>query len=128
MTANNKYNRLKLGGNVRLKGVCIVKAVDYYEIDGEIVEVFCEHYPDSFSGMETEVKAKGVIHWVNRQTSIPVQLNHFNGLEKTTQNSFGEPLLQNEYDQPVQFIRHGYYKKDGDQWNHTVSLKSSYRG
>ena len=128
VTANNKYNRLKLGGNVRLKGVCIVKAVDYYEIDGEIVEVFCEHYPDSFSGMETEVKAKGVIHWVNRQTSIPVQLNHFNGFEKTTQNSFGEPLLQNEYDQPVQFIRHGYYKQDGDQWNHTVSLKSSYKG
>lgn len=128
VTANNKYNRLKLGGNVRLKGVCIVKAVDYYEIDGEIVEVFCEHYPDSFSGMETEVKAKGVIHWVNRQTSIPVQLNHFNGLEKTTQNSFGEPLLQNEYDQPVQFIRHGYYKQDGNQWNHTVSLKSSYKG
>ena len=127
VTANNKYNRLKLDGNVRLKGVCIVKAVDYREIGGEIVEVFCEHYPDSFSGMETEVKAKGVIHWVNRQTSIPIELNHFNGLEKSTQTVLAEPSLDSEYREPVQFIRHGYYKQDGDVWNHTVSLKSSYK-
>lgn len=126
--ANKKYNRLKLGGNVRLKGVCIVKAVDYLEIDGEIVEVFCEHYPDSFSGMETDVKAKGVIHWVNRLEAEEIQLNHFDGLDKGTITAFGEPLTRLDYIEPVQFIRHGYYMKDGDSWNHTVSLKSSYKG
>ena len=125
--ANRKYKRLKLGGNVRLKGVCIVKAVDYLEIDGEIMEVFCEHYPDSFSGMETEVKAKGTIHWVNRLDCEEIKLNHFDGLDKGTISAFGEPLLSLDYDTPVQFIRHGYYMKDGDSWNHTVSLKSSYK-
>jgi glutaminyl-tRNA synthetase len=126
--ANRKYNRLKIGGNVRLKGVCIVKAVDYLEIDGEIVEVFCEHYPDSFSGMETDVKAKGTIHWVNRLDCEEIKLNHFDGLDKGTITAFGEPLLRLDYIYPVQFIRHGYYMKDGDSWNHTVSLKSSYKG
>ena len=125
--ANKKYKRLKLGGNVRLKGVCIVKAVDYREMDGRIMEVFCEHYPDSFSGMETDVKAKGVIHWVNRDEAVEIKLNHFDGLDKETISVFGEPLLELEHTYPVQFIRHGYYIQDGDSWNHTVSLKSSYR-
>lgn len=128
VSANKKYNRLKLGGNVRLKGVCIVKAVDYTEIDGVITEVFCEHYPDSFSGMETEIKAKGVIHWVDRQSCISLELNHFDGLDKKTISAFGEPLLRLNYEKPVQFVRHGYYMKDGDNWNHSVSLKSSYNG
>jgi glutaminyl-tRNA synthetase len=126
--ANKKYNRLKIGGNVRLKGVCIVKAVDYREVDGRIMEVFCEHYPDSFSGMETDVKAKGTIHWVNRDAAVEIKLNHFDGLDKGTISAFGEPLLDLDYVEPVQFIRHGYYMKDGDSWNHTVSLKSSYNG
>jgi glutaminyl-tRNA synthetase len=125
--ANRKYNRLKIGGNVRLKGVCIVKAVDYREIDGRIMEVFCEHYPDSFSGMETDVKAKGTIHWVNRDDAIEIKLNHFDGLDMGTITAFGEPLLDLDYVEPLQFIRHGYYMKDGDSWNHTVSLKSSYK-
>jgi len=128
VSANKKYKRLKLGGNVRLKGVCIVKAVDYTEIDGIITEVFCEHYPDSFSGMKTDVKAKGTIHWVNRDEAIEIKLNHFDGLDKGTISAFGEPLLDNEYEYPVQFTRHGYYKKDGEEWNHSVSLKNSYRG
>jgi glutaminyl-tRNA synthetase len=126
--ANRKYNRLKLGGNVRLKGVCIVKAVDYLEVDGKIMEVFCEHYPDSFSGMETDVKAKGTIHWVNRLDCEEIKLNHFDGLDMGTITAFGEPLVSLDYVEPVQFIRHGYYMKDGDSWNHTVSLKSSYKG
>lgn len=128
VSANKKYKRLKLGGNVRLKGVCIVKAVDYVEVDGMITEVFCEHYPDSFSGMETDIKAKGVIHWVDRQSCVQLELNHFDGLDKGTISAFGEPMLNNEYEKPVQFIRHGYYMKDGDSWNHSVSLKSSYNG
>jgi len=128
VSANKKYKRLKLGGNVRLKGVCIVKAVDYTEIDGIITEVFCEHYPDSFSGMKTDVKAKGTIHWVNRDEAIEIKLNHFDGLDKGTISAFGEPLLNNEYEYPVQFTRHGYYKKDGEEWNHSVSLKNSYKG
>ena len=128
VSANKKYKRLKLGGNVRLKGVCIVKAVDYTEIDGVVTEVFCEHYPDSFSGMETEVKAKGVIHWVDRQSCEPITINHFDGMDKSEMTGFGEPLLNNEYKYPVQFTRHGYYMKDGDSWNHSVSLKSSFNG
>lgn len=128
VSANKKYKRLKLDNNVRLKGVCIVKAVDYTEIDGVITEVFCEHYPDSFSGMETEVKAKGTIHWVNRLDCEEIKLNHFDGLDKGTISVFGESSLHEDYENPVQFIRHGYYKKDGDSWNHAVSLKSSYKG
>lgn len=128
VSANKKYKRLKLGGNVRLKGVCIVKAVDYLEVGGVITEVFCEHYPDSFSGMETDVKAKGTIHWVNRSDCEELELNHFDGLDKGTISVFGEPSLSKDYENPVQFIRHGYYKKDGNSWNHSVSLKSSYNG
>jgi len=125
---NKNYNRLKLGGNVRLKGVCIVKAVDYLEVGGEIMEVFCEHYPDSFSGMETDVKAKGTIHWVNRMDCEQLTLNHFEDMQMEKLIAFGEPLLKLEYNYPVQFVRHGYYIKDGDNWNHTVSLKNSFKG
>ena len=49
-------------------------------------------------------------------------------MNKSTNVSFGEPLLRLEYEKPVQFVRHGYYMKDGDSWNHSVSLKSSYKG
>ena len=127
VSANKKYKRLKLGGNIRLKGVCIVKAIDYTEIGGVITEVFCEHYPDSFSGMETEVKSKGVIHWVDRDTCEPIMMNHFEGMRQyLPQHGYGEPSVVGDYKNPVQFIRHGYYKKDGEFWNHSVSLKSSY--
>jgi len=78
--------------------------------------------------METEVKAKGTIHWVNRLDCEEIKLNHFDGLDKGTISVFGEPSLNEDYENPVQFIRHGYYKKDGDSWNHAVSLKSSYKG
>lgn len=151
--ANNKYHRLKLGGEVRLKGAYVVKANSVVkDSDGNIKEVHCTYDPDSRSGKELGRKIKGTIHWVSCSNSVKMNVNEYDKLFLTDSPDKGEEdfishinpnsLVINskavfelgikdcKVGVPVQMMRKGYYvlDTDGKSFNKTVSLKESWNG
>ena len=138
--ANNKFFRLKLGGEVRLKSAYIIKAerVDKDE-NGEIKTIYATYDPKSKSGSGTEEslrKVKGTLHWVSAKHAIPVEVRIYDRLFTTAQpdaeketdfmefinaeslktvQGFAEPSLKNaEVGEHYQFQRIGYFTKDRD--------------
>lgn len=138
--AGNKFFRLKLGGEVRLKSAYIIKA-ERVEKDenGEITTIFATYDPKSKSGSGTEEslrKVKGTLHWVSANHALPVEVRIYDRLFTTPQpdaeketdfmefinpdslksvQGFAEPSLANaEIGQPYQFQRIGYFTKDKD--------------
>ncbi|MBV2166079.1 MAG: glutamine--tRNA ligase/YqeY domain fusion protein [Kaistella sp.] len=138
--AGNKFFRLKLGGEVRLKSAYIIKA-ERVEKDenGEITTIYATYDPKSKSGSGTEEslrKVKGTLHWVSAKHALPVEVRIYDRLFTTPQpdaeketdfmdfinpeslktvQGFAEPSLQNaEIGQPYQFQRIGYFTKDSD--------------
>jgi glutaminyl-tRNA synthetase len=144
--ANNKFHRLKLDGEVRLKGAYIIKAVDVVkDAIGNIIEIICDYDPNTKSGMPVDRKVKGTIHWVDRDNCLPVTIREYDKLfldvEATEINpnsielkrGYTEVASKNcEVEKPVQFMRMGYYTFDRDTtsnniiFNKTVSLKDSF--
>ena len=138
--AGNKFFRLKLGGEVRLKSAYIIKA-ERVEKDenGEITTIYATYDPKSKSGSGTEEslrKVKGTLHWVSAKHALPVEVRIYDRLFTTPQpdaeketdfmdfinpdslktvQGFAEHSLQNaEIGQPYQFQRIGYFTKDRD--------------
>lgn len=138
--AGNKFFRLKLGGEVRLKSAYIIKA-ERVEKDenGEITTIYATYDPKSKSGSGTEEslrKVKGTLHWVSAKHALPVEVRIYDRLFTTPQpdaeketdfmdfinpeslktvQGFAEPSLENaEIGQPYQFQRIGYFTKDRD--------------
>lgn len=150
--ANNKYFRLKLGGEVRLKGGYIIKANDCTSDEmGNIIEVKCTYDPLTKSGMTVDRKVKGTIHWVSVEHAVNLKVNEYDtlfteaspdNLEDFTTCINADSLVINtaamfephistlEPGVAVQMIRKGYYciDKDGGAFNKTVSLKESWKG
>ncbi|ASE62247.1 glutamine--tRNA ligase/YqeY domain fusion protein [Chryseobacterium indologenes] len=138
--ANNKFFRLKLGGEVRLKSAYIIKA-ERVEKDenGEITTIYATYDEKSKSGSGTEEslrKVKGTLHWVSAKHAIPVEvriynqlftveqpdaekdvdfLNFINPESMTIVKGFAEPHLKEvAVGEPLQFQRIGYFTKDQD--------------
>ncbi|MCT4174750.1 glutamine--tRNA ligase/YqeY domain fusion protein [Elizabethkingia anophelis] len=138
--ANNKFFRLKLGGEVRLKSAYIIKA-ERVEKDenGEITTIYATYDDKSKSGSGTEEslrKVKGTLHWVSAPHAIPVEarlyerlftveqpdaekdadfLQYVNPESLNTAHGFAEPSLKDvEIGEPLQFQRIGYFTKDCD--------------
>ncbi len=138
--AGNKFFRLKLGGEVRLKSAYIIKAerIDKDE-NGEITTIYATYDPKSKSGSGTEEslrKVKGTLHWVSAKHALPVEVRIYDRLFTTPQpdaeketdfmefmnpeslkivQGFAEPSLKNaEVGKPYQFQRIGYFTKDPD--------------
>ena len=151
--ANAKYHRLKLGGEVRLKGAYVVKANEVIkDSNGEIIEIRCTYDPMSKSGMVLDRKIKGTIHWVSCETGVRMKVNEYDRLFTTSEPDRGEEgfifflnpnsLVVNEWvvfepevlnckvGVPVQMMRKGYYvlDLDGRSFNKTVSLKEGWVG
>ncbi len=138
--ANNKFFRLKLGGEVRLKSAYIIKATRVEKDEnGEITTIFAEYDEKSKSGSGTEEslrKVKGTLHWVSAKHALPVDVRIYEKLftveqpdaEKETDflefinpeslktvQGFAEPALKDvEVGEPLQFQRIGYFTKDQD--------------
>lgn len=138
--ANNKFFRLKLGGEVRLKSAYIIKAERVEkDKDGNIETIYATYDSETKSGSGTEAsqrKIKGTLHWVSAKHAIPVEVREYNRLftveqpdaEKDTDfmefinpdslqviQGFAEPELINvRIGDPIQFQRIGYYTKDKD--------------
>ncbi|MBO6184846.1 MAG: glutamine--tRNA ligase/YqeY domain fusion protein [Chryseobacterium sp.] len=138
--AGNKFFRLRLGGEVRLKSAYIIKG-ERVEKDenGEITTIYATYDEKSKSGSGTEEslrKVKGTIHWVSANHAIPVEvrnyeklftveqpdaekdvdfLNFINPGSVNTIQGFAEPSLKEvAVGEPLQFQRIGYFTKDQD--------------
>ncbi len=138
--ANNKFFRLKLGGEVRLKSAYIIKA-ERVEKDenGEIKTIYATYDEKSKSGSGTEEslrKVKGTLHWVSAKHALPIEVRIYDRLFTTPEpdaekekdfmeflnpdslkvvQGFGEPYLKDtKPGQPLQFQRIGYFTKDTD--------------
>jgi glutaminyl-tRNA synthetase len=151
---DKKYNRLKPGGEVRLKSGYVIKANDYITDDrNNIIEVICTYDPLSKSGMTIDRKIKGTIHWVSIEHGVNVEIRNYDKLFNVSnpndsddfkdsininslsinERSIIEPYI-NEYSSlyPIQMVRKGYYmidSKSGNKiiFNRSVSLKESYK-
>lgn len=147
--AGNKFFRLKLGGEVRLKNAYIIKAERVEkDTNGNITEVHCTYSED------TERRIKGTLHWVSIQHAIKAEVREYDRLfldeapdshqdkdfeEFINPNSlkiieaFVEPgLKEAKIRDQFQFQRLGYFNVDNDSTSHklvfnkTVGLRDSW--
>lgn len=82
--APKKFFRLKLGGEVRLKGAYIIKAesVDK-DSEGNITTIYATYDTESKSGSGTEAsmrKVKGTLHWVSKTHALPIEVRLYDRL------------------------------------------------
>ena len=137
--ANNKYFRLSLGKEVRLKNAFIIKAERVEkDIDGTILEIHCTYDPKSLSGSGTPEslrKVKGTLHWVSLAHAVEVEVREYDRLflheapDNQTEDfstfvnpeslkvrkAFVEPHIKHaSIGQQFQFQRLGYFNVDKD--------------
>ncbi len=146
-----KYFRLKKDGYVRLKHAYIIKCDDVIlNDDGTVKEILCTYVPESRSGSDTSgIKCKGVIHWVDAESSVDMELRKYEYLLKDEEYSGQDFSERMNYDSvhvfnakaekylaevsenvSFQLLRKGYYKtvdKNGKRiLSEIVSLKDSF--
>ncbi|AEK22207.1 Glutamine--tRNA ligase [Capnocytophaga canimorsus Cc5] len=137
--ANNKFFRLKLGGEVRLKNAYIIKAESVVKDEnGNIIEIHCTYDPDSRSGSGTEAskrKVKGTLHWVSVPHALEAEariydrlftvaepdrqekdfLEYVNPDSLKVTTAYVEPSLKDaKVGEGFQFQRLGYFSLDPD--------------
>ena len=137
--ADKKYFRLKLGGEVRLKGAYIIKAESVEkDAQGNITAIHCTYEPDSKSGSGTEAstrKVKGTLHWVSAAHAVEAEVRLYDRLFTVAEpdrqeqdfltfinpdslkvvKGYAEPSLKElKVGDTVQFQRLGYFCVDPD--------------
>ncbi|MCP5180691.1 MAG: glutamine--tRNA ligase/YqeY domain fusion protein [Pseudomonadales bacterium] len=143
------YKRLSPGETVRLRYAYIIRC-DAVQKDaqGNVVALECSYLPDSRSGEDTSgVKPKGVIHWVDAGSGVPVTIRNFerlflvpdpdgdnftrqiNTASVAEHRGIVEPAVLASGEARFQFERVGYFVKDSvlaETFNRTVSLRDTY--
>lgn len=139
--AGNKFFRLTLGNEVRLKSAYIIKGESVLKDDtGRIIEIHCTADLDSKSGSGTEAsqrKVKGTLHWVSIPHAIKAEVREYDRLFldeapdshedkdfmefvnpnslKVIKEAYLEPYLAGAtMDDKFQFQRLGYFTLDKD--------------
>jgi glutaminyl-tRNA synthetase len=152
--ANMKYHRLKIGGEVRLKGAYVVKATGYEtDEDGNVTIVYATYDSATKSGATIDRKIKGTIHWVPAGDCIPIEIRNYDRLftnerpdrldiEDLENHINADSLeiisgyIENNESYwrssrlPVQFLRKGYYYLsdiDSNTFNRTITLKETWK-
>lgn len=76
------FHRLQPGGEVRLRGVGIVRCESLVKDDaGKVVEVRCTLDPDTRAGLPgADRKVKGTIHWVSARHAVAAQVRLYGRL------------------------------------------------
>ncbi|GAB1856442.1 glutamine--tRNA ligase/YqeY domain fusion protein [Flavobacteriaceae bacterium MHTCC 0001] len=147
--ASNKFFRLKLGGEVRLKNAYIIKAERVVKDDnGEVIEIHCTYSED------TTKKVKGTLHWVSIAHAVKAEVREYDRLfmdeapdshqdkdfmaflnpnSLKTITAFVEPSLKEaKVGERYQFQRLGYFNVDDDTtsdtlvFNKTVGLRDTW--
>lgn len=125
--ASNKFFRLTLGKEVRLKNAYIIKGESVVKDEnGNITEIHVTYDPDSRSGSGTEAskrKVKGTIHWVSIPHALEAEVRIYDRLF-THENPDGNKEVDfKEYINPDSLkVITGYVEpslktaKDGDKF------------
>ncbi len=151
------YFRLSPGKEVRLKYAYIIKceSVIHDPVTGEITGALCTYDPQTKSGMNTDKKVKGTIHWVSCRHAVPVEVRLYDRLftdedpserkdatlkdlinpdslkvidRAYVEESIREPQALDKF----QFERNGYFCVDPSSgsgkliFNRTVTLRDSW--
>ncbi|MBQ2724391.1 MAG: glutamine--tRNA ligase/YqeY domain fusion protein [Clostridia bacterium] len=150
-----KFFRLKPGGEVRLMSGYIIKCGEIIKNeDGSIKEIHATADLETGTGVPTDRKVKGTIHWVSAKHAIDTDIvvydrlftrENMNDLPEGTsyidflnpesavkvENAKVEPALADaKPGDKFQFVRIGYFAKDTkneNTFNRIVSLKDSYK-
>ena len=139
--ANNKYKRLKTGGEVRLRNAYVIRCDEVIKDDnGEITELRCSYDSETLNKNPSDGrKVKGVIHWVSAQHGVEAEVRLYDRLFihanpdavskegkeftdfinpeslETLPKCFLEASLDNaEVGQRFQFEREGYFCRDSE--------------
>jgi len=149
---NNKYKRLAVNKEVRLRNSYVIKAT-HFEADeeGQVKTIYCKYDPDTLGKNPSDGrKVKGVIHFVESSTAISAEFRIYdrlfldpnpakfddlsssinpNSLE--IKNGFIEPSLSNaKAEMAYQFEREGYFCRDSESeglvFNKTVALRDTW--
>ncbi len=135
-SANKKYKRLVLDGEVRLRNGYVIRANEAIKNDqGDIVELRCTYDPDTLGKNPEGRKVRGVIHWVSASHGLPAEVRLYDRLFKSPEpgkdgdflddinpdslqvlsNCVVEPALASaEVGERFQFEREGYFCLDLD--------------
>ncbi len=150
-----KYQRLVLGGEVRLRGCYVIKCNDIIkDADGNIVELHCTHDAQTLGKKPEGRKVKGVIHWVCARQGVNAEVRMYEPLftvpdpgsaesfssvinpdsEKVMTRCVVEPSLATAAPEThFQFERLGYFvtdrrdhNKELPVFNRTVTLRDTW--
>ncbi|MBR5679327.1 MAG: glutamine--tRNA ligase/YqeY domain fusion protein [Clostridia bacterium] len=150
-----KFFRLRPGGEVRLMSSYIIQCGEIVRNeDGTIAEIHVTADLETGTGVPTDRKVKGTIHWLSAKYAASTTVILYDRLfteenmndlpeEKTyadylntesavrMENAKIEPSLADaKPGEKFQFVRIGYFAKDtknADTFNRIVSLKDSYK-
>ncbi len=153
--ANNKFKRLVLGKEVRLRNAYVIRCDEVIKnASGEIVELRC-HYDENTLGKNPEDrKVKGVIHWVSATESVSATVRRYdrlfntanpaaeddftqyinpNSLKEYTEAKIEPSLASCQPGENFQFEREGYFVADSEDYtaekpvfNMTVGLRDAW--
>ncbi len=149
---NNKYKRLAINKEVRLRNSYIIKATHFdTDNDGNVKTIYCTYDPDTLGKKPSDArKVKGVIHYVESSYAISAEFRIYdrlflepnpakfddlsssinpNSLE--IKNGFIESNLSHaKAEKAYQFEREGYFCRDSESeglvFNKTVGLKDTW--
>ncbi|KAA0445263.1 MAG: glutamine--tRNA ligase/YqeY domain fusion protein [Candidatus Thioglobus sp.] len=151
---NNKFKRLAIDKEVRLRNAYIIKATSFdTDFDGNITTVYADYDAQTLGKNPADGrKVKGVIHFVEASKALTAEFRlydrlfslenpgknaHFEQLinPKSLVTAFGvvEPNMQNaKAQQAYQFEREGYFCRDNQDengslvFNKTVGLRDTW--
>jgi len=152
VTPNNKFKRLAIDKEVRLRNAYVIKATRIEKNkEGNIVTIFCLYDPDTLGRNPADGrKVKGVIHFVESTKAIPAEFKIYNRLfldanpskfddmssiinpdSLIVKHGYVEPSLEKaEIEKSYQFEREGYFCRDSiDEnlvFNKTVGLRDTW--
>ena len=79
--ANNKFKRLVLGKEVRLRSGYVIRCDEVIKDDqGEIIELRCAYDPETLGKNPEGRKVKGVIHWVSVAHGVEAEVRLYDRL------------------------------------------------
>ena len=151
---NNKYKRLSVGKEVRLRNAYVIKAITFdTDFDGNITTVYAEYDKETLGKNPIDGrKIKGVIHFVEASQAVQTEFRVYDRLFLTENpgkhDNFEELINPNslvstigfcernmigaELYKSFQFERNGYFCRDKDNdegmlvMNKTVSLRDTW--
>ena len=152
VSPNNKYKRLAINKEVRLRNSYVVKATHFdSDQEGNIKTVYCTYDPETLGKNPSDGrKVKGVIHFVESSKAISAEFRiydrlfldsnpaNFDDLSSSInpnsleiKNGFIEPNLSNaKAGMTYQFEREGYFCRDSESeglvFNKTVGLRDTW--